>query len=271
MSKDFSSLLGGALVNKQLNDSTIRERIIIREEFRDLIPQLKSEELEQLEKNILKDGVHDPLIIWPVGDDFVLIDGHNRYSICLKHKLDFPIKKIDFTSHKDALDWMVKNQLGRRNLSPEQQSYLRGLRYNQEKMQGKRTDLTFGQSDQKLESESTAKRLAKEYDVSEKTIIRDAQYAEGLDLIGKDDPQLKKEILHGTTKVSKEEVQRLSKGRRAKDTLKPKTISSIELMCIAFEYAKSETNSFEEVCKRLDIDPIGIAPKEFFSRWNSLR
>ena len=211
MSKDFSSLLGGALASKQANESTVRDRIIIREELRDLIPQLKPEELEQLEENILQEGIRDPLIIWPVGDQFVLIDGHNRFSICQKHKLEFPFKKVDFKDEQEAKEWMVKNQLGRRNLSQEQQSYLRGLRYNQEKSQGKRSDLTSGQNDQKLVSESTAVSLANEYNVSPKTIVRDAEFAKGIEVIGKKDPELKKKILRGESPISKGKIQSLAK------------------------------------------------------------
>ena len=57
MSKDFSGLLSVALAKKQTNDSSIRERIVIRQEFKELIPQLKSDELEQLEQNILTEGL----------------------------------------------------------------------------------------------------------------------------------------------------------------------------------------------------------------------
>src|SRR5260221_2764438 len=241
MSKDFSSLLGGALANKQANDSSIRERIIIRKEFKDLIPQLKPEELEQLEENILKEGVRDPIILWPIEDHFVLIDGHNRFSICQKHKLEFPFKKVDFGSEDDARDWMVKNQLGRRNLSPEQQSYLRGLRYNQEKSQGKRTDLTSGQNVPKLNPETTAESLAKEYNVSEKTIKRDGDFAKGVEVIGKKDPELKKKILKGEYPISKGKIQGL-----AKDPEKVETILSEEPP--ALEPVKKKT-SVDEISK----------------------
>lgn len=271
MSKDFSSLLGGALANKQSNDFSIRERIIICDEFKELIPQLKQDEFEQLEENILKEGVRDPLIIWPKEDRFILIDGHNRYSICTKHKLEFPFKKVDFKNDDEAKAWMVNNQLGRRNLSPEQQSYLRGLRYNQEKTQGKRSDLTSGQNDQKLEPESTAGRLGKEYGVSEKTIIRDGQFAEGVDVIGKENPELKNKILAGTSNVTKEKIKELAKRKNTRNILKPKAASTSELLSIAFDYARMETNSFEAVCRRLNVDPTSITSKEYFSRWNSVR
>jgi hypothetical protein len=280
MSKDFSSLLGGALASKQLNDSTVRDRIIIRKEFKDLIPQLKPDELEQLEENILKEGVRDPLVLWPVGDEFVLIDGHNRHSICVKHKLDFPFKKIEFKDDEEARDWMVRNQLGRRNLSPEQQSYLRGLRYNSEKSQGKRSDLTFGQNDQKLSTESTAEILAKEYNVSPKTIIRDAEFAKGLDVIAKKDPELKNKILKGESAIKKGQIQSLAKNPEAiesvineipvKEELKRKP-SAEEISKIAFEYILSEMLMPKEFYFRLGRTTENIDPLEFFVVWDEAR
>lgn len=281
MSKDFSSLLGGALASKQLNDSSVRDRIVIRKEFKELIPQLKSDELEQLEENILKEGVRDPLILWPIGEEFILIDGHNRYSVCVKHKLDFPFKKIDFKDDEEARDWMIRNQLGRRNLSPEQQSYLRGLRYNNEKSQGKRSDLTSGQNDQKLNTESTAEILAKEYNVSPKTIVRDAEFAKGLDVIAKKDPELKKKILKGESPIKKGKIQSLAKNPDAvesvineipvkEEPLKRKP-SAEEISKIAFEYILSEMAMPKEIYSRLGRKTENIDPLEFFVVWDEMR
>ncbi len=281
MSKDFSSLLGGALASKQANESTVRDRIIIREDLRDLIPQLKPEELEQLEENILLEGIRDPLIIWPLGDQFVLVDGHNRFSICQKHKLEFPFKKVDFKDEEEAKEWMVKNQLGRRNLSLEQQSYLRGLRYNQEKSQGKRSDLTSGQNDQKLASESTAVSLAKEYNVSPKTIVRDAEFAKGVEAIGKKDPELKKKILKGESTISKGKIQGLAKNPEKIDSvindepvlteISNKKPSVEEVSKIAFDYINYEPATPKTFYHQIGRSVENIDPFEFFQVWDEKR
>ena len=53
----------------------------IDKEFAEKIPPLTKEEYEQLEANILADGVViNPLIVW----NGVIVDGHNRYRI-LQH------------------------------------------------------------------------------------------------------------------------------------------------------------------------------------------
>ena len=82
-------------------------------EFRDLIPPLNEEELKLLEESLVADGCESPLIVW----NGVIVDGHNRYAICRKHEIPFAIQEKDFSSRDDAMLWMLRNQLGRRNLN----------------------------------------------------------------------------------------------------------------------------------------------------------
>jgi hypothetical protein len=89
--------------------------ITINPTFKNLIPPLSSEELEQLESNILASGkIRDPLVLW----QGTLIDGHNRYKIAKKHGLDFTTENMDFKDEQEARNWRIDNQLGRRNLPP---------------------------------------------------------------------------------------------------------------------------------------------------------
>jgi ParB-like chromosome segregation protein Spo0J len=88
----------------------------IDQEFKALIPPLSEEEFEQLEQNILKDGVRDSLVIWDNNGEWVLIDGHNRYEIAKKHNLPYNTKRMTFDSRDDVKEWIILNQFGRRNL-----------------------------------------------------------------------------------------------------------------------------------------------------------
>lgn len=94
--------------------------IQIDSEFQSLIPPLQAEELAQLEANILSDGCRDPLVAW--GN--VLVDGHNRYAICTRHGLPFDTVEVEFESRSHAVEWIIKNQFGRRNLSDYQRGVL---------------------------------------------------------------------------------------------------------------------------------------------------
>lgn len=90
--------------------------IVTRDRFKSLIPPLSSEELAQLEANILAEGCRDPLVVWDTEDGPVLVDGHNRVEICNQHGIDFHTVSRDFDSEDEAAEWIIRNQFGRRNL-----------------------------------------------------------------------------------------------------------------------------------------------------------
>ena len=94
--------------------------IKVDKEFQSLIPPLSQEEYTQLEANIVSDGCRDALVIW----NGVLIDGHNRHKICTEHNIPFQTIEKQFDSRNDAIQWIILNQFGRRNLSPGTRSIL---------------------------------------------------------------------------------------------------------------------------------------------------
>ena len=85
----------------------------ILKELEVLIPPLTSEEFKQLERNILEEGIRDPLVTW----NGILVDGHNRYRIAQEYDIDFVTVEKEFADMNDVKIWMATNQLGRRNLS----------------------------------------------------------------------------------------------------------------------------------------------------------
>lgn len=99
--------------------------IRIDKEFESLIPPLSEDEFRQLEENCVKEGIRDALVVWKVPNgDQILIDGHNRWKISAKHGgIPFQIKEMKFHLRDDVIAWIIRNQFGRRNLSP----YHRGL------------------------------------------------------------------------------------------------------------------------------------------------
>ncbi len=102
----------------------MNQSISIDPEFRALIPELAPEEFQQLENNILRGGCHSPLILWANGETNVLIDGHNRHTICLKHNIPFKTEYVQLDDRDHALLWIEQNQLGRRNLTDDQRAVI---------------------------------------------------------------------------------------------------------------------------------------------------
>jgi N6-adenosine-specific RNA methylase IME4 len=90
----------------------------ILQELESLIPPLSNEEFKQLERNILEEGIREPLITW----NGILIDGHNRYRIAQEHDINYETLEKEFEDLNAVKIWMVNNQLGRRNL----QDFVRG-------------------------------------------------------------------------------------------------------------------------------------------------
>lgn len=95
--------------------------IRISDELRAYVDPLTSHEYDALERSILAEGCRDALVVW--GD--ILIDGHNRYTICQKHGIPFNTVQNDkFGTIEDVMLWMIDNHLARRSVSDFQRGML---------------------------------------------------------------------------------------------------------------------------------------------------
>ncbi len=195
-----------------VSQEIIKKSIQILPELKAYIPPLTEEETLLLEQSLLSEGCREALILWKQGVDYVLVDGHNRYALCQKHGLDFKVEVKEFADIEEVKGWMINNQLGKRNVTEEVKSYLRGLQYknaknklggtgaNQHKQQ-------LGQNDQA----ATHEKLAAQHKVSSKTIQRDEKFYEGLELLTEGDKELKWKILNRELNVPKTLIGNLSK------------------------------------------------------------
>jgi hypothetical protein len=184
--------------------------ITIDEEFKSLIPPLSDLERLQLEENLEKDGCKDPLIIWK--GKGILIDGYNRHEICERLSLEYSIREIVLADRDAVKQWMYRNQLGRRNLSPADASELRGRMYNARKKTkseaGSKGGASKAQNDTCLKS--TADEVAAETGVSAATVKRDGEYAAAVDEVAKTDPAIRSKVRQGV--VNKKDVIAAAKG-----------------------------------------------------------
>ena len=95
--------------------------IIVKEELKAYIDPLTAEEHEALERSLLAEGCRDALVLW--GN--ILVDGHNRYGICVKHNIPFrTVQHPHFKSMEDVHLWMIEQHLGRRSVSDFQRGVL---------------------------------------------------------------------------------------------------------------------------------------------------
>ena len=191
--------------------------LAIDPEFASKIPPLREEELKQLEENILADGVViNPLIIW----DGVIVDGHNRYRILQKHpEIQFTTYEKAFSDRYEAIAWICKNQLGRRNLTPQQFKYLIGQQYEAEKCTSNYNGNRFTSGDKSrcvqnehtYKPERTAERIARENNLSDSYVRRAEHFAKGVDAAEEAVPGIKQEILTGSIKPTEKAVAAIAK------------------------------------------------------------
>ena len=181
-------------------------------EFRDLIPPLNEEELKLLEESLVADGCESPLIVW----NGVIIDGHNRYAICQKHGIPFSVQEKHFDSREEAMLWMLRNQLGRRNLNSYQRSEL-ALRTEpllREAAKKKQATSTGGQEPQLLETSRKAeKKIHTDKELASLAGVSDNTIRKARRIVRDADDAVKRELRQGKLTVNKAYTDLVEKAR----------------------------------------------------------
>ena len=176
-------------------------------ELRDLLPPMTQEEYRKLEKNILENGydTNFPIMEW----NGFIADGHNRYSICKKHKINCPIGKLGYKTKEEVMKWMLDIQLGRRNLSPIQriavaEKYRPIYEKKAKENQGKRTDLQKNFQSNLTESENSQKNRERETNsiLAKMADVKPTTYKMGAKILNSNNEDLKQRVLTGKIAIS---------------------------------------------------------------------
>lgn len=174
-------------------------------ELEDLLDTPTETEFAELKKSIEEEGVRDPLIVWKERN--VLVDGHNRLKAT--KLLKKPVPEITYKAFPDidaVKKWMVRNQLGRRNLTPARFTYYLGTLYNQMKQDPKE------QRQATEDGKTTSEKLGDEFGVGERTVRRAGDEAKGIDMIAKVKGRLAKAAqLDGKGDLNKDELSIIGK------------------------------------------------------------
>ena len=182
-------------------------------EFQSKIPPLQFEEEQQLEQNIIAEGrLLNPIITW----NSYILDGHTRYRILKKHGfIKFEVEEIQLANKYEALAWICKNQLGRRNLSPERKKFLLGKEYESTKLAvggqpGNCNKVNRCDQNDHIDSEKrTCERIAVEHGVGSATVRRAEKYSQGIDAAEEAVPGAQEEILTGRIKATDAQIAAL--------------------------------------------------------------
>ena len=186
-----------------------QQTLHIDPEFKAQIPPLTEDERKQLEENILADGeILSPILVW----NDTIVDGHNRYEILQSHpEIPYNVHSLYLETREQVLAWICKNQLGRRNLTPEQKKFLIGKQYDAEKHDGFHASSGGVQNEHQQTAEKTCERIARENHVSASSVRRAALFAQGVDLADKLCPGIRHQVLCGDLKAPDILFERLAK------------------------------------------------------------
>ena len=129
--------------------------------------------------------------------------------------IKFEVEEIQLANKYEALAWICKNQLGRRNLSPERKKFLLGKEYESTKLAvgaplgSKHGIRKCGQNDHIFTESRTCQRIASEHGVGEKTVRRAEKYSQGIDAAEEAVPGAQEEILTGRIKATDAQIAAL--------------------------------------------------------------
>lgn len=107
----------------------------------------------------------------------------------------------------EAIVWICRNQLGRRNLTDEQKTYLIGKQYAAQKMTVSNVKGTnqhtkeVGCQNDTQPKERTRDVVAKEHGIGSNTVVRAEKFANGIDAVEAELPGAKEKLLSGKTAV----------------------------------------------------------------------
>ena len=193
--------------------------IIIDPEFAHKIPPLTDDEFRQLEENIMTDGeVYEPIVTW----NGAIVDGHNRWKIIQKHpEIPYKIREAQFADKWEAFEWMYRKQLGRRNLTAEQRTYMIGKMYEaRKKTQGTNNQYIQAKSEngqnvhfqsKREVKDGTSGEIGKDFGMDGRSVRRAEKFAQGVDKIRNVSPAAADKVLSGGANITKTAVQELSK------------------------------------------------------------
>ncbi|BDD01960.1 ParB/RepB/Spo0J family partition protein [Persicobacter psychrovividus] len=160
------------------------------------IAPLSDNEFDLLLESVRANGVYDPLKVWSFDDKQILIDGHHRRKAAIEAGTKLvPVVEIQGLDNiDDVQEWMLKNQLGRRNINIVFASFLRGRRYAEEL---------------KKETQEAAKVISAMFSVTDRTLRNDKMLYVAIDFLSKKDAAYMHILLHPET-VDKAELDERS-------------------------------------------------------------
>lgn len=166
------------------------EDFVIDESLRSFLQPISGDEREMLYLAIQRDQRCDEGVVAQIGEQRFLLDGHNRRKICTELGIPFTYRVITLPDHEAALQWIISNQFGRRNMTPEWRRYYIGKEYRFGKRpHGGKSSIRQNDGSIGLDSQRTSDFLAERHGVSPRTVERAAEFSEEVDKLPEEEKQ----------------------------------------------------------------------------------
>ena len=172
-------------------------------EFMRLHIPMPDDKLKRMENNIVKNQQVRPIIIW----NGYIVDGHKRYEICKRHSIPFSVRTLNQASHIEVMEFLCERNLLRQNLSEGYKKYFIGKRFL--------LRISAAESENYMSKPLhnrylIAKQLGAMYKLSQSTVLKYSQYADALDIIYRQEPDIADKLLTDQIKMSIENVIEIS-------------------------------------------------------------
>ena len=220
----------------------------VNPEYRKLVPRPTKEEYRALEADMIEKGEATEAII--VNKQDVILDGHTRYEICLKHGLFYRTETREFDSELDEKIYVIEVNLNRRQLGIFQKiELLEPLEklYSKKAEQKKKAGITLPSIEGKVErhGRETVSVMAKKVGTSRPTYER-AKYVRD-----NAPEELKEKVRKGVNKGGISISRAYSDTKKIVDPPKEK-----EVPILGRKPIKLHHGDFIEVCNQMEPESV---------------
>jgi protein gp37 len=187
----------------------------ISAELESFLPSTTEDERKALRQSLAAEGCLQPLTVWT--EEQVLVDGHNRYRICVDEGIPFTVTERSFPNLGAVKEWMLLQQLCRRNLSDNHRRWCLGQLYERRKGEkGNKTGANQHTKGSEVSPQNGDKpkgrvvdQVAAETGTSKNTVERSAAFTRTVEALAKPHGPSFRDLCLNTNKFTDGSLQRL--------------------------------------------------------------
>lgn len=196
--------------------SAANSRLRVHPDLQVLVAPYSEKAHTELKEKLLHQGHSTPIRAW---DNTILVD-YEVFEICKAHDIPITISRIRLGSMEEAVAWICKNQLLRKDISEKMRHYLIGKRFLAEKALGAHeaakgrtspnsemtTSIIVDANPYDPTAAKTCERLGVDYHICFATVRKYGIYASIVDYIRAREPALSEKLLTESIKISHEHM-----------------------------------------------------------------